>query len=165
MTQLDAKRDRKRINQILPTLRSYDQELRGILALTFNVLSLGLPPLCLACGCSFFLGSPESALPCPSPRNGPFLDLSCSQFTVSRSIYAYCSLKKTKNYLFIWLLQVLVVARGIFNFSWDVQDLFSCNVWETVRDFIFSAPKSLQMVTAAIKLKDAYSLEEKLWPT
>ena len=36
---------------------------------------------------------------------------------------------------------------------------------ETVADFIFWAPKSLQMVTAAIKLKDAYSLEGKLWPT
>ena len=34
---------------------------------------------------------------------------------------------------------------------------------ETVRDFISWAPKSLQMVTAAMKLKDAYSLEEKLW--
>ena len=33
---------------------------------------------------------------------------------------------------------------------------------ETVADFIFWAPKSLQMVTAAMKLKDAYSLEEKL---
>ena len=33
---------------------------------------------------------------------------------------------------------------------------------ETVADFIFSAPKSLQMVTAAMKLKDAYSLERKL---
>ena len=33
---------------------------------------------------------------------------------------------------------------------------------ETVSDFIFGAPKSLQMVTAAIKLKDAYSLEERL---
>ena len=33
---------------------------------------------------------------------------------------------------------------------------------ETVLDFIFWAPKSLQMVTAAMKLKDAYSLEEKL---
>ena len=32
-------------------------------------------------------------------------------------------------------------------------------------DFIFQAPKSLQMVTAAMKLKDAYSLEGKLWPT
>ena len=33
---------------------------------------------------------------------------------------------------------------------------------ETVSDFIFWAPKSLQMVTAAMKLKDTYSLEEKL---
>ena len=36
---------------------------------------------------------------------------------------------------------------------------------ETVADFIFWAPKSLQMVTAAMKLKDAYSLEGKLCPT
>ena len=33
---------------------------------------------------------------------------------------------------------------------------------ETVKDFMFWAPKSLQMVTAAMKLKDAYSLEGKL---
>ena len=33
---------------------------------------------------------------------------------------------------------------------------------ETVADFIFWAPKSLQMVMAAMKLKDAYSLERKL---
>ena len=33
---------------------------------------------------------------------------------------------------------------------------------ETVRDLFFGAPKSLQMVTAAMKLKDAYSLEGKL---
>ena len=37
---------------------------------------------------------------------------------------------------------------------------------ETVSDFILGgAPKSLQMVIASMKLKDAYSLEEKLWPT
>ena len=36
---------------------------------------------------------------------------------------------------------------------------------EPVTDFIFLAPKSLQMVIVAIKLKDAYSLEEKLRPT
>ena len=37
---------------------------------------------------------------------------------------------------------------------------------ETVSDsYFFWAPESLQMVTAAMKLKDAYSLEEKLWPT
>ena len=36
---------------------------------------------------------------------------------------------------------------------------------ETVTHFIWGAPKSLQMVTAAMKLKDACSLEEKLSPT
>ena len=36
---------------------------------------------------------------------------------------------------------------------------------ETVRDFILGGSTSLQMVTAAMKLKDACSLEEKLWPT
>ena len=36
---------------------------------------------------------------------------------------------------------------------------------ETVSDFILGTPKSLQMVIAAMKLKDAYSLEGKLWPT
>ena len=36
---------------------------------------------------------------------------------------------------------------------------------ETVRNFILGAPKSLQMVTAAMKLKDTHSLEGKLWPT
>ena len=35
---------------------------------------------------------------------------------------------------------------------------------ETVADFFWGTPKSLQMVTAAMKLKDAYSLEEKWWP-
>ena len=42
---------------------------------------------------------------------------------------------------------------------------FMANRWETVKtvtDFIFWAPKSLQMVTAAMKLKDACYLEEKL---
>ena len=36
---------------------------------------------------------------------------------------------------------------------------------EMVRNFILGAPKSVQMVTVAIKLKDACSLEEKLWST
>ena len=36
---------------------------------------------------------------------------------------------------------------------------------ETVSDFLGGAPKSLQMVIAAMKLKDTYSLEGKLWPT
>ena len=36
---------------------------------------------------------------------------------------------------------------------------------ETVTDFVFGAPKSLQMVTVAMKLKDTCSLKEKLWQT
>ena len=44
--------------------------------------------------------------------------------------------------------------------SWQI----SGETVERVTDFIFWAPKSLQMVTAAMKLKDAYSLEEKLRP-
>ena len=36
---------------------------------------------------------------------------------------------------------------------------------ETVSDFVFWAPKSLQILTAAMKLKNAYSLEEKVWST
>ena len=36
---------------------------------------------------------------------------------------------------------------------------------ETVSDFIFGAPKSPQMVIAAMKLNDSYSLEGKLWPS
>ena len=36
---------------------------------------------------------------------------------------------------------------------------------ETVKTFFYWAPKSLQIVTAAMKLKDACSLEEKLWQT
>ena len=45
--------------------------------------------------------------------------------------------------------------------SWEIDG----ETVETVSDFIFGAPESLQMVTAAMKLKDACSLEEKLWPT
>ena len=50
-----------------------------------------------------------------------------------------------------------IMASGPIT-SWEIDG-------ETVSDFILGAPKSLQMVTAAMKLKDAYSLEGKLWPT
>ena len=45
--------------------------------------------------------------------------------------------------------------------SWEIDG----ETVETASDFILGAPKSLQMVTAAMKLKDAYSSEEKLWQT
>ena len=49
------------------------------------------------------------------------------------------------------------MASGLIT-SWEING----ETVETVSEFIFWAPKSLQMVTAAMKLKDAYSLEEKL---
>ena len=52
-----------------------------------------------------------------------------------------------------------IMASGPIT-SWQIDG----ETMETVTDFIFWAPKSLQMVTVA-KLKDACSLEEKLWPT
>ena len=45
--------------------------------------------------------------------------------------------------------------------SWQIDG----ETMETVTEFIFGGSKSLQMVTAAMKLKDSCSLEEKLWPT
>ena len=45
--------------------------------------------------------------------------------------------------------------------SWQIDG----ETMETVRDYFWELPKSLQMVTEAMKLKDACSLEEKLWPT
>ena len=50
-----------------------------------------------------------------------------------------------------------IMASGTTT-SWEIDG----ETVETVSDFIFWAPKSLQMVTAAMKLKDAYSLEGKL---
>ena len=52
-----------------------------------------------------------------------------------------------------------IMASGPIT-SWQIDG-------ETVADFIWGegAPKSLQMVTEAMKLKDAYSLEGKSWPT
>ena len=50
-----------------------------------------------------------------------------------------------------------IMASGPIT-SWQIDG----GTVKTVADFIFGAPKSLQMVTAAMKLKDACSLEEKL---
>ena len=55
------------------------------------------------------------------------------------------------------ILKTKIMASGPIT-SWQIDG----KTMKTVRDFIFGAPKSLQMVTAAVKLKDACSLEEKL---
>ena len=53
-----------------------------------------------------------------------------------------------------------IMASGPIT-SWEIDG----ETVETVSDFIFGAPKSLQMMTAAMKLKNTCSLEEKLWQT
>ena len=53
-----------------------------------------------------------------------------------------------------------IMASGPIT-SWQIDG----ETVETVADFFLGGPKSLQMVIAALKLKDAYSLEKKLWPT
>ena len=53
-----------------------------------------------------------------------------------------------------------IMATGDIT-SWQIDG----ETVETVKDYFFWAPKSLHMVIAAMKLKDTYSLEEKLWST
>ena len=53
-----------------------------------------------------------------------------------------------------------IMASGPLT-SWQIVE----KQWKQCQILFFWAPKSLQMVTAAMKLKDAYSLEGKLWPT
>ena len=55
--------------------------------------------------------------------------------------------------------EMKIMASGPIT-SWEIDG----ETVDTVSDLIFWAPKSLQMVTAAMKLIDAYSLEGKLWP-
>ena len=53
-----------------------------------------------------------------------------------------------------------IMASGPIT-SWEIDG----EKWKQCQTLFFGAPNSLQMVTAAMKLKDAYSLEGKLWPT
>ena len=58
-------------------------------------------------------------------------------------------------------IQKMKIMASSPNTSWQIDG----ESIESVTDFILGAPKSLQMVTAATKLKDTCSLEEKLWQT
>ena len=55
-------------------------------------------------------------------------------------------------------IQKTKIKASVAITSWQIDG----EAMETVRDYFFWAPKSLQMVTAAMKLKDSYFLEEKL---
>ena len=62
-----------------------------------------------------------------------------------------------KVHLQLNIQKMKIMASGPIT-SWEIDG----ETVETVSGFIFGAPKSLRMVIAAMKLKDAYSLEEKL---
>ena len=68
--------------------------------------------------------------------------------------------KSEKVGLKLNIQETKIMASGPIT-SWEIDG----ETVETVSDFIFWAPKSLQMVIAAMKLKYTYSLEGKLWPT
>ena len=78
-----------------------------------------------------------------------------------KSILMKVKEKSEKAGLKLNIQKTKIMASGPIT-SWEIDR----ETVETVSDFIFwGAPKSLQMVIAAMKLKDTYSLEEKLWPT
>ena len=68
--------------------------------------------------------------------------------------------KSEKVDLKLTIQKTKIMASGPIT-SWQIDG----EIMETVRDFIFWAPKSLKMVIGAMKVKDACSLEEKLPPT
>ena len=74
-----------------------------------------------------------------------------------RSLLRNVKEKSEKIDLKLNILKTKIMASSPIT-SWQIDG-------ETVADLFFGAPKSLQMVTAAMKLKDACSLEEKLPPT
>ena len=68
--------------------------------------------------------------------------------------------KKKKVGLKLNIQKTKIMSSGPIT-SWQIDG----ETMETVKDFILGRPKSLQMLTATIKLKDTCSLEGKLWPT
>ena len=64
------------------------------------------------------------------------------------------------NHIYLFISRMKIMASGPIT-SWEIDG----ETVETVQTFTFWGTKSLQMVIAAIKLKDAYSLEDKLWLT
>ena len=78
----------------------------------------------------------------------------------SRSLLMKVKEESEKVGLKLNIQKTKIMASGPVT-SWQIDG----EAMETGTDFIFWALKSLQMVTAAMKLKDACSLEEKLWPT
>ena len=77
-----------------------------------------------------------------------------------KSILMKVKVESEKVGLKLNIQKTKIMASGPIT-SWQIDG----ETVDTVSDFIFWAPKSLQMVTAAMKLKDFCFLEEKVWPT
>ena len=80
-----------------------------------------------------------------------------NDYTVLKSLLMKVKEEREKVGLKLSIQKTKIMASSPIT-SWEIDG----ETLETVSDFIFWAPKSLQMVTAAMKLKDAYSLEGKL---
>ena len=86
---------------------------------------------------------------------------------------AVAFLPRSKCLLISWLQLLSAVILEPQKIKFDTVSTVSPSIshevmgkqWKQCQTLFFGAPKSLQMVTAAMKLKEAYSLEEKLWPT
>ena len=78
-------------------------------------------------------------------------------YKMQKSLLMKVKVESEKGGLKLNIQKMKIMASSPIT-SWQID----AETVETVSDFIFWAPKSLQMVTAAIKLKDAYFLEEKL---
>ena len=77
-----------------------------------------------------------------------------------KSLLLKVKMESEKAGLKLNIQKIKIMASSTIT-SWQIEG----EKVETVADFIFLGPKSPQMVTAAMKLKDACSLEEKLWLT
>ena len=74
-----------------------------------------------------------------------------------KSLWMKVKVESEKVALKLNMQKTKIMASGPIA-SWEIDG----ETVETLSDFIFGAPRSLQMVIAAMKLKDAYSLEDKL---
>ena len=89
-------------------------------------------------------------------------------------VYCQTSIGISRRYTYIPFLNLFLHPtplgwyRAPVWVSWAIQQIpiaYLFYIWKQCQTLFFGAPKLVQMVTAAMKLKDASSLEEKLWPT
>ena len=121
--------------------------------LPFLLESSLLIPITCSCTCKYFLSSLSLFHPCP------FSYL----FLPSGLLKASC---QSPYHQILPAKSMIYASQHPINEDYGIwSHHFMANRWEQWQILFLEAPKSLQMVTAAMKLKDTCSLEEKLWPT